>query len=92
MFKAIHDGNPDAELLAYQYLQMLPQIAKGDANKVWIVPSEITDALKGLANGIGGLGPGRRIVPPVDQLSPGASPARTDSALGPALSGEPLRR
>ena len=54
VFKAIHDGNPDAELLAYQYLQMLPQIAKGDANKVWIVPSEITDALKGLANGIGG--------------------------------------
>ncbi|MGZ4666656.1 MAG: SPFH domain-containing protein [Frankiaceae bacterium] len=55
VFKAIHDGNPDAELLAYQYLQMLPQIAKGDANKVWIVPSEITDALKGLGNGLGGL-------------------------------------
>ena len=60
VFKAIHDGNPDAQLLAYQYLQMLPQIAKGDANKVWIVPSEITDALKGLANGMGG----RRTGPP----------------------------
>lgn len=54
VFKAIHDGNPDAELLAYQYLQMLPQIARGDANKVWIIPSEITDALKGLANGVRG--------------------------------------
>ena len=54
IFKAIHDGNPDAELLAYQYLQMLPQIARGDANKVWIIPSEITDALKGLANGVRG--------------------------------------
>ena len=54
VFKAIHDGNPDAELLAYQYLQMLPQIARGDANKVWIIPSEITDALKGLANGVTG--------------------------------------
>src|SRR5690242_4083179 len=39
VFEAIHEGKPDAELLAYQYLQMLPQIAKGDANKLWIVPS-----------------------------------------------------
>jgi regulator of protease activity HflC (stomatin/prohibitin superfamily) len=58
VFRAIHDGNPDAELLAYQYLQMLPQIARGDANKVWIIPSEITDALKGLANGVTGTAKG----------------------------------
>jgi regulator of protease activity HflC (stomatin/prohibitin superfamily) len=45
VFNAIHDGDPDPKLLAYQYLQMLPQIAKGDANKVWIIPSEITQAL-----------------------------------------------
>jgi regulator of protease activity HflC (stomatin/prohibitin superfamily) len=48
VFKAIHDGNPDQRLLAYQYMQMLPQIAQGDANKVWIVPSEIGKALEGL--------------------------------------------
>jgi regulator of protease activity HflC (stomatin/prohibitin superfamily) len=48
VFKAIHDGNPDQRLLAYQYMQMLPQIAQGDANKVWIVPSEIGRALEGL--------------------------------------------
>jgi regulator of protease activity HflC (stomatin/prohibitin superfamily) len=47
VFRAIHDGNPDQQLLAYQYLQMLPQIAQGDANKVWIIPSEFTEALKG---------------------------------------------
>src|SRR5690349_6320354 len=40
VFQAIHDGQPDQSLLAYQYLQMLPKIAEGDANKVWIVPSE----------------------------------------------------
>ena len=34
-------ATPDPKLLAYQYLQMLPQIAQGDANKVWIVPSEL---------------------------------------------------
>jgi len=48
VFKAIHDGDADPKLLAYQYLQMLPQIAQGDANKVWIVPSEIGKALEGI--------------------------------------------
>jgi regulator of protease activity HflC (stomatin/prohibitin superfamily) len=50
VFQAIHDGNPDQELLAYQYLQMLPEIARGDANKIWIVPSELGKALEGLGN------------------------------------------
>jgi regulator of protease activity HflC (stomatin/prohibitin superfamily) len=45
VFKAIHDGDADPKLLAYQYLQMLPQIAQGEANKVWIIPSEVTQAL-----------------------------------------------
>jgi regulator of protease activity HflC (stomatin/prohibitin superfamily) len=54
VFKAIHDGNPDQRLLAYQYMQMLPQIAQGDANKVWIVPSEIGKALEGLGGFIRG--------------------------------------
>jgi regulator of protease activity HflC (stomatin/prohibitin superfamily) len=48
VFRAIHEGNPDQRLLAYQYMQMLPQLAQGDANKVWIVPSEIGKALEGL--------------------------------------------
>ena len=54
VFQAIHDGNPDPRLLAYQYLQTLPQIAQGDANKVWIVPSEFSNALKGLGKMVGG--------------------------------------
>ncbi len=44
VFEAIHAGDPDQKLLSYQYLQMLPKIAEGDANKLWIVPSEIGDA------------------------------------------------
>jgi regulator of protease activity HflC (stomatin/prohibitin superfamily) len=58
VFQAIHDGAPDQSLLAYQYLQMLPKIAAGDANKVWVVPSEIGDALKGLGSTFGGAGSG----------------------------------
>ena len=52
VFKAIHDGKPDQELLAYQYLQTLPQIAQGDANKVWVIPSELTQALGGISDRI----------------------------------------
>jgi hypothetical protein len=45
VFKAIHDGKSDSTLLAYQYLQVLPQIAQGESNKMWIIPSELTQAL-----------------------------------------------
>jgi regulator of protease activity HflC (stomatin/prohibitin superfamily) len=48
VFKAIHEGNPDPQLLAYQYLQVLPQIAQGESNKMWIIPSELTQALGNL--------------------------------------------
>ncbi|MBO3745793.1 SPFH/Band 7/PHB domain protein [Streptosporangiaceae bacterium NEAU-GS5] len=48
VFRAIHEGKPDQRLLAYQYLQTLPEIAKGDANKIWIVPSEMGRALENL--------------------------------------------
>jgi regulator of protease activity HflC (stomatin/prohibitin superfamily) len=57
-FGAIHAAKPDPALLAYQYLQTLPQIAQGDANKMWIVPSEFSKALEGLAGLGGGSGSG----------------------------------
>jgi hypothetical protein len=53
VFDAIHAGDPDQKLLAYQYLQMLPKIAQGDANKLWIVPSELGEALKGIGGMLG---------------------------------------
>jgi regulator of protease activity HflC (stomatin/prohibitin superfamily) len=52
VFQAIHDGNPDPQLLAYQYLQVLPQIAQGDANKIWVIPSELTQALGRVAQAL----------------------------------------
>ena len=50
VFDAIHRGDADPKLLAYQYLQMLPQIAQGDSNKIWIIPSELTQALGQLSS------------------------------------------
>jgi regulator of protease activity HflC (stomatin/prohibitin superfamily) len=50
VFKAIHEGDADPKLLAYQYLQVLPQIARGDSNKVWIIPSEFVQAMSKLGS------------------------------------------
>ena len=45
VFRAIHEGGVDQKLLAYQYLQVLPQIAQGSGSTIWMLPSELTDAL-----------------------------------------------
>jgi len=50
VFEAIHRGDADPKLLAYQYLQVLPQIAQGESNKVWIIPSEVTSALANIGS------------------------------------------
>ncbi len=52
VFTAIHEGKPDAELLAYQYLQTLPLIAQGAANKVWIIPSDLQQAVGRVAGAV----------------------------------------
>jgi regulator of protease activity HflC (stomatin/prohibitin superfamily) len=53
VFHAIHEGDADPKLLAYQYLEKLPQIAQGESNKIWIIPSEISQALSTLGGALG---------------------------------------
>ena len=43
-------------MLAYQYLQTLPLMARGEANKVWVVPSDFGSALQGFAQLLGAPG------------------------------------
>ena len=50
VFQAVHDNDPDPKLLAYQYLQTLPQLAQGAGNTFWVIPSEVTSALKMVTN------------------------------------------
>ena len=50
VFQSIHANDPDPKLLAYQYLQTLPQLAQGAGNTVWMIPSEVTSALKALSS------------------------------------------
>ncbi|MGH3177201.1 MAG: hypothetical protein ACRDPF_25435, partial [Streptosporangiaceae bacterium] len=54
VFQAVHDNDPDPKLLAYQYLQTLPQLAQGQGNTFWVIPSEVTTALRSVASAFGG--------------------------------------
>jgi regulator of protease activity HflC (stomatin/prohibitin superfamily) len=76
VFKAIHAGDPDPKLLSYQYLQMLPQLAKGEANKIWVIPSEFTSALGNLTGAMGRVG--EHAPPPP---SPSPAPESDDEPL-----------
>jgi|HubBroStandDraft_3_1064219.scaffolds.fasta_scaffold39659_3 regulator of protease activity HflC (stomatin/prohibitin superfamily) len=58
VFQSIHANDPDPKLLAYQYLQTLPQLAQGPGNTVWMVPSELTSALKMVSSAFEGGGGG----------------------------------
>ncbi len=62
VFDSIHRAKPTQKLLAYQYIQTLPKVAEGSANKVWMIPAELSTALRGVGNflatpGGGGEGP-----------------------------------
>ncbi|MDR0365498.1 MAG: SPFH/Band 7/PHB domain protein [Bifidobacteriaceae bacterium] len=56
VFDAIHEGDPDPKLLAYQYLQMLPQLSQGPSSQLWIIPAEFTQALGGIGQAFGPVG------------------------------------
>ncbi|MGH3813632.1 MAG: SPFH domain-containing protein [Pseudonocardiaceae bacterium] len=83
VFAAIKAGRPTPELLAYQYLQTLPQMAQGDANKVWVVPSDFGKALEGFTKMLGAPGDDGvfRFEPSPDYLS-GSRPEDDDDVEG----------
>ncbi len=84
VFAAIKSGRPTPELLAYQYLQTLPQMAQGDANKVWIVPSDFGKALEGFAKMLGAPGEDGvfRFQPsPADERSEAQRPEDDDESI-----------
>jgi regulator of protease activity HflC (stomatin/prohibitin superfamily) len=80
VFQAIHRNDPDPKLLAYQYLQALPQLAQGQGNTVWVIPSEVTSALHGVAQAFTEVlpkSPATREVAPTSEL---ATQAAADAA------------
>jgi SPFH domain/Band 7 family protein len=89
VFQAIHDGNPDQSLLAYQYLQMMPKIAEGGANKLWIVPSEIGKALEGLGSTMNDLrGIPQQVEGPLKRVDMGSAEPAALAGDGAAVDSE----
>jgi regulator of protease activity HflC (stomatin/prohibitin superfamily) len=54
VFSAIHDGKPDDKLITLKYLEMLPQLAQGTANKLFL-PYEASGIISGLAAMVEGI-------------------------------------
>jgi regulator of protease activity HflC (stomatin/prohibitin superfamily) len=54
VFTSIHRNDPDPKLLAYKYLQTLPELAKGEGSTFWVIPSEVTSALQAVTKAFGG--------------------------------------
>jgi regulator of protease activity HflC (stomatin/prohibitin superfamily) len=81
VFTAIHQGQPDNLLLAYQYLQTLPKIAQGASNKLWFIPSEFTEALRGIGEGFATRGSGNPLSAFLPRQDEGAAASADDSAL-----------
>ena len=91
VFQAVHDNDPDPKLLAYQYLQTLPQLAQGAGNTFWVIPSEVTAALRSVASAFGGTdaapaaaaepAPARREPPAVSAGRTPAVPSGSAAAL-----------
>ena len=95
VFQAVHDGDADPQVLAYQYLQTLPQLAQAQGNTFWVIPSEVTTALRTLSTAFGGPAegagtPGSAGVPDAravlpggrSQLAGGAAALTGDAATG----------
>lgn len=85
VFEAIHEGDADSKLLSYQYLQMLPKLAEGEANKVWIVPSELGKAVEGIGGAFSKIS-----TPPVNgEPGPASGPGNAGGSGGEG--GDPAR-
>jgi regulator of protease activity HflC (stomatin/prohibitin superfamily) len=80
VFQAVHENDPDPKLLAYQYLQTLPQLAAGAGNTFWVIPSEMTSALKAVTSAFSGSSPD-----PAQPADAAASPIASIPAASSAI-------
>ncbi|MCB0917479.1 MAG: SPFH/Band 7/PHB domain protein [Actinobacteria bacterium] len=50
---SINASNVTEKVLAWQYVESLPTIANGNANKVWVVPAELSKVMDSLGSAFG---------------------------------------
>jgi len=83
VFSAVHRNDPDPKLLAYQYLQVLPRLAQGQGNTFWVIPSEVTTALRDVSKAF------TEHLPPTAASVPTADAAASRAAEDAARASEP---
>jgi regulator of protease activity HflC (stomatin/prohibitin superfamily) len=86
VFQAVHLNDADPKVLAYQYLQTLPQLAQAEGNTFWVIPSEVTTALKTLSTAFGS---DTASPPAVPQAGPGQLTGAAAAALAAEGAGQP---
>ena len=52
VFQAVHRNNADPKVLAYKYLETLPDLARG-GNTFWVIPGELTQAIRTVTEAFG---------------------------------------
>jgi regulator of protease activity HflC (stomatin/prohibitin superfamily) len=87
VFQSIHENDPDPKLLAYQYLQTLPQIAQGPGNSMWMIPSELTSALKALSSAFDSSGSAADALAADSSRAAGRPPRPVAAVTAPAEGG-----
>jgi regulator of protease activity HflC (stomatin/prohibitin superfamily) len=87
VFQAVHLNDADSKVLAYQYLQTLPQLAQAQGNTFWVIPSEVTTALKTLSSAFSGESANPPAVPPA-RPGEGTGPAAALAGHGPGQPGQ----
>jgi regulator of protease activity HflC (stomatin/prohibitin superfamily) len=92
VFQAVHRNDADPKVLAYQYLQTLPQLAQAEGNTFWVIPSEVTTALKTLSGAFGGDNASQPAAPQA-AAPPPPQPGEVTGAATAALAanGDPAR-
>jgi regulator of protease activity HflC (stomatin/prohibitin superfamily) len=71
VFEAVHRNNADPKVLAYKYLETLPQLARS-GNTFWVIPGELTRAINTISEAFGDHS--RLGGPATDQDDPGGPP------------------
>jgi regulator of protease activity HflC (stomatin/prohibitin superfamily) len=89
VFQAVHHNDADPKVLAYQYLQTLPQLAQAEGNTFWVIPSEVTTALKTLSTAFGSETAGQTAAPPAGPGRPGQVTGAVPAALPADAAGQP---
>ncbi|MEU3554398.1 SPFH domain-containing protein [Streptomyces fragilis] len=53
VFQSIHRNNADPKVLAYKYFETLPQLARSENNTFWVIPGELTEAVRTVSRAVG---------------------------------------